>query len=336
MSAATTNVPRDRVFLTWEHHRRSENLAHALGAEYVVSTSKTPYLFRVLWLAVRTFFFLLVRRPRVLIVQNPSQALAAAACLYKPLLDYTLVVDRHSNFKQTPEEQVGFKYWVFHKLSRWSVRHSDLTIVTNQALVEIVESWGGRGEVLTDKLPRLSPTQPWPTPIEEIYSAVFIASYDTDEPLQEMLEAVRRLPLPIRLFITGNYRRAGVVPPADLPQVTFTGFINDATYEALLRRVDVVIVLTSEENLLNCGSYEAVALGKPMILSGSRAIRSYFRQGVLYVDNTVDGIGAALRAFPAERERLEREVPELRQILEREWPQQHAAVERRIAEVQHG
>jgi glycosyltransferase involved in cell wall biosynthesis len=75
--------------------------------------------------------------------------------------------------------------------------------------------------------------------------------------------------------VTGNYRKAGIVPPTDAPNVTFTGFLADPDYVALLGRADVVIVLTSDDDLLNCGAYEALALDKPLILSDTKAIREY-------------------------------------------------------------
>lgn len=308
-----------RLFITWTDHRRSKNLAPEFGADYVCLESDMPYLMRVIVLSFRTTLLLLWLRPAVVIAQNPSLALAVLCCALKPLLGYVLACDRHSNFKLDSLNSASPKMRLFHFLSRWSLRKTDVTFVTNENLRQWVEQWGGRGVVLPDRLPRLEIGESWLYSGTVPFVAVFIASYDDDEPLAEVLEAVRQVSDLFYLYVTGNYKRAGIMPSTCDKNINFTGFLSDEIYVALLARADLIIVLTSEQDLLNCGAYEAVVLGKPMLLSNSEAIRTYFDSGAIYVDNSTKEICEALKLFPIRQWQLKIEVQELRDRLERDW-----------------
>jgi glycosyltransferase involved in cell wall biosynthesis len=317
------------VFLTWTDHRRSRTLAPAFGAEYVALQSNLPYLLRAIVLGARTLMILISRRPQRVICQNPSLVLTWVCCVSRPILGYELVVDRHSNFKLESRDSSELKLRLFHVVSRWTVRKADLTIVTNANLKKVVDDWGGVGFVLPDKMPAMVTSIVWPDGHERQLVAVFVASFDTDEPLAEVLEAARELKQQFHFYVTGNYRRAGIKPdPADT-NVTFTGFLSDDQYVALLRRADVVVVLTNEEDLLNCGSYEAVALGRPMLLSATKAIREYFNEGAIYCDNSTSGILAGLRELARERVNLAAGVARLRSRLERDWQSRFDELQRR-------
>lgn len=318
------------VWLTWKDHRRSQNIASAFDAEYVVLESRAAYLWRVLVLSVRTTWFLIKRRPRVVYVQNPSQALASLCCWLKPWLRFFLVVDRHSSFKLESVHSRNPKLMLFHWLSRQSVGQADLTIVTNEPLKQMVDEWGGRGAVLPDRLPEMPLTVAWQHQPSQPLVAVFVANFDDEEPWEALFASIRQHEQDWHLYITGNYKRAGFQPPPDLVNVTFTGFLSDAEYIAVLNRSDLVIVLTDDENLLNCGSYEAVQLGKPMVLTGTRAIREYFHAGAIYVDNSAGALSVALDTFVAQKDSLRRDVERLKVELQVSWPQQLEQVRRRI------
>jgi glycosyltransferase involved in cell wall biosynthesis len=274
---------------------------------------------RVIVLSFRTTLLLLWLRPAVVIAQNPSLALTVLCCVLKPLVRYFLAVDRHSNFKLDSLNSASPKMRLFHILSRWSLRKADVTFVTNENLRRLVEKWGGRGVVLPDRLPCLETGESWQYSGTAPFVAVFIAGYDDDEPLAEVLEAARQVSDLFHLYITGNYKRAGIVPSIIDKNINFTGFLSDGMYVALLARADLIIVLTSEQDLLNCGAYEAVVLGKPMLLSNSEAIRAYFDSGAIYVDNSTKEICDAFKLFPARQKQLRTEVQELRVRLERDW-----------------
>ena len=61
-----------------------------------------------------------------------------------------------------------------------------------------------------------------------------------------------------------------------------TGFLSENEYQSLIKSVDIVIVFTTLEFVLNCGAYEGVSLGKPLILSNTKTIIDYFSKGVIH------------------------------------------------------
>ncbi|MGB5063274.1 MAG: glycosyltransferase [Candidatus Competibacter sp.] len=320
----------NRLFLTWTDHRRSRNLAPEFGADYVCMESDLPYLIRVVVLSFRTSLLLITRRPAVIIAQNPSLALAVLCCVLRPLIGYVLVVDRHSNFKLDSLNSTRIKMRLFHVLSKWSIRKANITFVTNENLRQLVESWGGTGVILPDRLPRLETEELWQYNGIAPFVAVFIASYDDDEPLTEVLDAARQVSDLFHLYITGNYKRAGIIPSINDKNISFTGFLSDGMYVALLARADLIIVLTSEQDLLNCGTYESVVLGKPIILSNSKTIKAYFDSGVVYVDNSISEISNAFKLFPARQQQMKTEIQELRDRLEQDWPKMLATAQNAI------
>jgi len=297
--------------------------------------SARPYVLRVLDLGWRTWRLLVRRRPRLVFIQNPSLVLAALACTLKPLLRYRLVVDRHSNFELrtlTPPAPVRF---MFNRLSRWTTRGADLTIVTNETLRALTDAWGGRGFILQDKLPALAAA---PMALARPGShLVFVCTFSEDEPVAEVLEAARRLPDGITVHVTGNDRK---LPPrlreAAPDNVVFTGFIPDADYQALLAACDGVIGLTTRPVTLLCCAYEAVSLGKPMVLSRHDDLMGYFRRGTVPTDNSAADLARAMTELVARREELAAEIAVLATELRTDWEARFDACRRVVAELQEG
>ena len=101
----------------------------------------------------------------------------------------------------------------------------------------------------------------------------------------------------LHLQVTGNPHKIGLsVAQRAPPNVHFTGFLADEDYWQLLRSADAIIDLTSKADCLVCGAYEALALGKPMLLSDNTASRELFGEGAVLTDNstrTSDAVSSA-------------------------------------------
>jgi glycosyltransferase involved in cell wall biosynthesis len=306
------------IWITWETQRRTEELAAALNTPLFKYLSNQTYLIRVLILSLKTSLKLTIARPKTVIVQNPSIVLASVACIMQTLLRYALVVDRHSNFKFETLDMKSLKYKIFHILSRFTVQRADLTIVTNEFLKEIVESWGGHGFVLPDKLPSL--TQAEKIKLSGSRNIVFVCSYGEDEPLEEVIGAARSIDPSVVIHVTGDSRKLkrSVIDGAP-PNIVFTGFLEEKTYQSYLCSCDFVMVLTTDDNLLACGAYEAVSLGKPLILSNKKTLREYFHKGGVYTDNEQSDIARAIQEAFGRRDVLEEEVNDLAAELRESW-----------------
>jgi hypothetical protein len=249
-------------------------------------------------LGARTLVLLVRRRPGVVLVQNPSLILAAFALLLRRPLRYRLLVDAHNEAVQPFKNR---QRWVA-RLSQWVIRRADLTIVTNRYLADQVTLQGGRPFTLPDRVP--SPPAASAKELGGSFNVVLVATFDSDEPCAEVFTAVAGTGL--QLYVTGNYRKLDPALAAAAPaNVHFTGFLDEQAYWSLLRGADAIVDLTLKENCLVCGSYEALALSKPMLLSDNPAGRELFGPSALFTDNTSADIRRALARLRAERASLE-------------------------------
>ena len=78
--------------------------------------------------------------------------------------------------------------------------------------------------------------------------------------------------------------------------MTLAGFLDDDAYLRLLARSDAVVVLTDREDTLLSGAWEAIALGRPLVVSGTQALRTTFGDAVGYVDGERTTIAAGIDA----------------------------------------
>lgn len=331
------NKPKSIAWVTWEDHRRSRELADALGAEYVLLQFKGPRWLRYLILGVRTTVFVARRRDHVLFCQNPSIVLATLLCVLRKPLRFRLVVDRHSNFKFHLKNNNHPKWRIFQALSRWTIRKADLTIVTNNRLAGVVQEWGGEPAILQDKLPALYPSTPAKPPdfmrCEQKYSVMCVTSYGDDEPIEELVNAIASLP-DVTAYMTGNYggTRWGRMKAAlENDGVVLTGFVSEQDYVDLMASVDAVVVLTIRDDILTCGAYEAVSLRKPLVLSDTEILRSYFGNQPAYAKPNADDIANAIRRVLAENNStLVEEMESYASYLEAAWQQRFNGVQNKV------
>lgn len=305
---------QDILWITWQRHRRSRELAAALGADLheVISSRARPW--KYVPLVLRTTLLCLRRRPSLVFVQCPSIFLAMLAACLRPLLRYRLVCDLHNEairpFLHNTTLQKG--------LLRWIWRSADLNFVTNEGLKDTVERAGGSAFVLPDRIPKGIAAAGTRTTASAAATVVFVCTYEADEPFREVIEAGRLLPATVHTYVTGNYTRVRDLPEVP-PNVHLTGFLPDAEYENLLNRADVIVDLTAMEDCLVCGGYEAAAVGKPFVTSDTAALRNYFHSGTLYTIHSQAAIADAIRRALDNRDPLAREMCRLRVELDEDW-----------------
>lgn len=303
------------VWVTWENQRRNHTVSSALKVPLHIVRASASRFWRYPRLLLRTIQLLRSNKLEVLFVQNPSLVLALFAVYYGKLSGMPVVVDAH-NGGIFPLEG---KSQVLNGIARHIIRRAWLTLVTNGHLKQFVDKTGGNGYVLPDPFPDLPSLKEKSTAIEGKY-AVFICTYAKDEPYLEVVKAARRLGDGVTIFITGKIkagveREIGVAPQ----NVVLTGYLDEGEYLKLLHGADVVIDLTTREDCLVCGAYEAVAMGIPLIVSGTRALMQYFNRGVLYTDNTEIDLAAKIQEAFSKKEALQCEIAQLRSARSEEW-----------------
>lgn len=318
------------LWITWEKQRRTTEMAKHLRIPLVRFLDNGPYWLRILKVTVKTVALLARRRPRLVFVQNPSIVLAALVCFFKDLGRFEVVVDRHSNFKFDTLGSRSLKYKGFHALSRYSLRRADLTIVTNRYLADVVEAYGGRAHVLPDAIP--SPPQVQPLDLGPGHHILYVCSFDADEPVPLVLEAAALLPDDVQIHVTGDSSRADPAVLASAPDnVCWLGFVSEQEYWGTMAAVDVVLTLTTQDHTLQCGAYEGVAVGVPLVFADHAAMSSHFHKGVVPTALSSQGLAAALAEAIADNMRLRSDISDLKLELMAQWELDVAPIEERLA-----
>lgn len=274
------------IFISWERHQRTRSFCKKLKIplEEVLTTKKG--ISRYSECCIRTFKLIKKHNPKTLLIQNPSIVLAAFALTLKPFFGYKLIVDAHN------EAIVPFNLnnILVRIIARLLMRWSDLTLVTNDSLANIVIQNGGKAFILPDFLPALE-FKPVTLELNQKLPlhATLICTYAQDEPYLEVFKAARLLGDKLQLNITGKIPRSldnKLVPP----NVKLTGYLAEEDYWETLNNSHLIIDLTNMDDCLVCGAYEAIALKKPLLLSNNSASRKLFGYYAHHTQNIANAI----------------------------------------------
>lgn len=313
----------DKLWITWEKQRRSTVLSREFGAELHIITAESRGYFRYFMPALRTILLLLKNKPKYVFCQNPSIVLAALICFLKPAFNYLTIVDRHTNFKLAEKLSNNPKWIAFRCLSNYSLKRSDYTIVTNKYLKLLCKDICKKTFILPDKIPSFEDidTIPDVQQASSDISGLFICTFSDDEPFELVIEAARLVPH-IEIKITGNYRKSLTsLQVEQLPKnVVLLGYVSDEEYFRQIQASNFTIVLTKNEFTLNCGAYESLAARKPMLLSDTKTIRSYFTFGALYIDpDSLESIRFGIESIENDLSDLEFEIYRQIPLMENSW-----------------
>lgn len=301
----------EAIWVTWETQPRNHSMSRELDVPLHVFDFRGGRVQRQLRAIRETLRLLWSRRPAVVFAPNPSLVLTYMLLMCRHLFGFRFVCDAHYG---GVVDVTGSR--LVQRLLNFANRHADLVIVTNDGHAERVRRCGGTPFVCPDPLPRIPPANGRPPLMNGAEKSVlFICSYDADEPFHEVFEAARALAdHGFRLFASGRYGRAGITAGAH-PHVELLGFVDRATYDAFLNNVDIVLDLTTWQDCLVCGAYEAMAAGKPCVLSRTKALSELFTHGTVFCSHEPSAIvDAVLRAYE-QRSALKSQICE--------WTTQH-------------
>ncbi len=272
-------VPRRAtgVVIAWMPvSQRSATIADRLGYDlHLVGRPgfRTPWTAPLAYpiAALQTAWFLARRRPRAIIVAVPPIIAPLVVLPIAAVLRASLALDVHSGA-------------MLDRRWRWSVgilkqmnRRATTAIVTLPSLAVDLAAPRGRVIVVPDPLPALSAqTEPAPDDRDSPL-VVAVCGWGDDEPIDALVAAARGESW--NLTLTGRARRALDLPP----NVSLSGFLSTDNYVSLVSGADAVVVLTTREDTLLSGAWEALALGRPLIVSDTKALRQTFGDGVTYV-----------------------------------------------------
>ena len=294
------------VWITWESQPRNRSMAREVGVplyEFSFSGSRARRQLRAVG---ATLSLLLRQRPGVVFASNPSLMLTYLMLACRPLFGFRFASDAHYGGVVAVHGSTLLQW-----LLDFANARADLVIVTNEVHAERVRRVGGAPFVCPDPLPQLpeSPSKPNGMRGAE-KSVLFICSFEVDEPYTQVFDAARVLAgHGFTVFASGPYSRAGLAPDA-VPHVTLLGYVDRPTYDAYLQHADIILDLTTWQDCLVCGAYEAMAAGKPCVLSRTAALTSLFTHGTVFSSHGPADIADAVLSAYERREALKTQIAE--------------------------
>lgn len=304
------------IFISWTRQNgRTADLAPALGLEprYVYLPSRLGLPGRYLRQVRATRRILREERPPSAALMLPP-APALLAFVGGKRRPERLVFDLHTGFFLDPK-------WAWAlRPSLWFMRRIGGTaIVTGSHLRQVCERAGVPAIVLHDVIEG---------PAAEAVVAGAVAaspasrsgsgsgsgsdsgcgdyvlcplSYANDEPVAAILAAAALTP-ETEWKLTG---RAPVhVVSAAPPNVTFTGFVSESEYAALVRRALGIIALTTRAHTMQRAGYEAFSAGIPQLTSDFPELWGFYGDSALYTAPEAEQVAAGVRELAARREGL--------------------------------
>jgi glycosyltransferase involved in cell wall biosynthesis len=289
------------IWITWENQIRNRSMATLLGADLFVFAHKGSRLKRYIRCSSDTIKAIYNNHPDVVFAQNPSIFLNYLLIFIRPIFKFKLVSDAHFG---GVIDFIGSS--LFQRALDTCNRLVDMVIVTNKAHEEHIRSIGGNALVCEDPLPDLTDYNSSVTEIDKMI--LFICSFDIDEPYALVLDAAPLLQKDgFKIQITGNYSKINI-EPANYPYVHFLGYLpEDAFYEKLFQ-ASVILDLTSHENCLVCGAYEAMAAEKPLVTSDRLCLREYFQAGTVFTEHEDDKLIDAIKSAYINRDKMKLEI----------------------------
>jgi glycosyltransferase involved in cell wall biosynthesis len=313
----------EACWITWERHQRSLSISTELDIPLLQLDRPGGRVARYWRNSLATLRALFTARHERVFVQTPSVVLGCLAIGVARLRRFRVIVDAHNAVIEGAERASQ----PLRSIYRWLLRHADLVIVTNQFLADRASAFGGRYAILPDPVPAFRAD---PGVQDDAGSVVVISTWAEDEPIEEVLRAAALLPEAFRLTITGRPKGAAAELACQSSRVRLSGFVSHADYIALLTRARVVVDLTTREDCLVCGAYEALALGRPLVVSDTRALRALLGDGAMYAQNRAEDIAAVIQSAAANAE-LGRRCDRRREQYLREWRSFTVRLEQLIA-----
>jgi glycosyltransferase involved in cell wall biosynthesis len=305
------------IFISWiAHNRRSQLIAKELDIKlYTFQSLKRLYILapiRYILQGIKSVIVMLKNKPDLIFVQNPPIFASLVAYLYSKIKKSKYIIDSHTGALLAP-------WW------RWSLpihsflsRRALATIVTNEHLQKMVTSWNANAFILAD-IPTVFPTGNGYLLLKADFNIAVINTFSPDEPINIILKAAAELP-DVNFYITGDTIRAKKEQLHDHPEnITFTGFLSDDRYISLLRAVEAIMVLTTDNHTMQRGACEALSLGQPIITSDWSLLKTYFNKGTIFVDNTVKEIRDGVLKMRENRLELKKEIMILQKESNQEW-----------------
>ena len=286
MSSQAVDLKK-KAWVTWERQPRNRSMATLFDADYLELSSSKKGVARYLECAKQTFKALRRGRYDIVFAQNPSLLLVAVAGFLKLLFGFRLIIDAHNAGVRPKEGRSA----ILNKLNLFLLKRADAVIVTNNQLKQYLESKNVTAVVFTDPLPSLAE----PKSLGLNNFVFVICSWAEDEPIHEYLQVAKQRS-DLNFVFSGNYKKYFTDSElATLPgNIKLPGFVAEDEYAGLVFDAEVILDLTTREDCLVCGAYEAISANKKVILSDTKVNKDLFGKAAFYTKNNTSDLNEAI------------------------------------------
>ena len=326
MSASATSA----LAVAWaDDQPRTRALGDALGGEAVFVTTRLPRRpatapLRYAGCAVRTWRLLERRRPSCVVVITPPVVALIVAGMWCRFRQRQLVVDCHTGTFHS-------RRWAWAQpLYRWLLPGCRAVLAHTDEALKLVRRWGATGLLVPDDVP--GPADVSPRGQLPGITVLVAGSLDENEPVAEVLAAAALLP-DVAFRVTGDPGRVShAVRESGPPNATFIGLLPLPHFLGEMLAADAVAVFSTDPQIMNRAAFEAVGLGRPLVLSDFAGLRGRFGGAALFAENRPAAMAGALRQALAERPERERRS----RLLADELRRQHVIAIDRLREILAG
>jgi glycosyltransferase involved in cell wall biosynthesis len=251
---------------------------------------------RYLACAARTWRLLREHRPERVLVVTPPVVAPLVAWSWCRLHRRPLVVDCHT-------DTFHGRRWAWAlPVHRWLLRRARAVLVHTEEARALVEAWGVPALLLPDDVPE--PAQASARPAHSRPTVLVAGSLDGNEPIAVVLAAAELLP-EVDFRFTGDTRRLPAPVARRAPaNVVFTGWLEYEKFLGELLAAHVVGVFSTDPHIMNRAAFEAVGLGRPLVLSDLAGLRRRFGEAALLCTNRPAAVAAALSQALAAQDQL--------------------------------
>lgn len=305
------------VWITWHYATRSRNLAEYLNLNLFEYFENKSLLKRHLFSSLWTFKVLLQNRPKIIFIQL-SFLLLIIIVFYKMLFwgKVKIIADCHT--KALRRKATGKLNSVFWPIKKITFSLVDLAIISNVGLKNEIEELNKNYIILPDKIPEEVIKNS--TNSNEQY-CVYVSSFAVDEPFEEIFEVAKLLPKDFKIYWTGK-RPENLQLPVNVPEnLIFTGYVSFEEYFSLIGNASCILGLTTEDDCLQSGAYEALNVEVPMVITDSKALRNYFSDSAIYTNHFPQNIANKILEAVEKSEELKLNIKQVKELRNTEFQQ---------------
>ncbi len=248
--------------------------------------------------AVRTWRALSRADPGVVVVITPPVFAPLVAWAWTATHRRKLVIDCHTGAFHSPK-------WAWARpLHRALLPRAHAVLLHTAELEAMVRGWGAPAMLLPDDVPDVHEAEAVPAFTRP--TVLVAGSFDDNEPVAEAFAAAALLP-DVDFRFTGDPRLVAAEVRAHASGNTvLTGYLAYPRFLGELVASDVVAVFSTDPRIMNRAAFEAVGLGRPLVLSNLPAVKTRFASAAVFCDNDPRDMAAAIANAIARKDELGR------------------------------